>query len=102
MHLCSAYVQPSFYEGFGCAVAEAMSVGAPIISSSAGGLGYLCANASLRVDPYNTQSICDALNIVSESASKRQALSDSAYNRAHTEFSYAKKVLSLKRILRQM
>lgn len=99
LRFCTGYVQPSFYEGFGCAVAEAMSVGAPIISSSSGGLKYLCSNVSLTVDPYVHESIASALNLLIANTSLRDDLSRKAYIRANTIFSFNSKVSSFKKTL---
>ena len=98
MSLCTAYVQPSFYEGFGCAVAEAMSVGSPIIASSSGGLEYLCSDASLRVDPYIIETVSSALNLISDSPAIRLDLASNAFARAHSLFSFDSKVKSFSKL----
>ena len=46
-----AFVFPSFYEGFGLPVLEAMSLGAPVITSNLSSLPEVTGRAALPVDP---------------------------------------------------
>lgn len=54
-------VLPSFEEGFGMQVLEAMSLGLPVIVSERGALPELVGDAGLLVDPTDEASIADAL-----------------------------------------
>lgn len=47
----SIFVYPSFYEGFGFPVLEAMSCGCPVITSNRGSLEEIAGSSSLLVDP---------------------------------------------------
>ena len=49
--LASVYCQPSFYEGFGLPVLEAMSCGCPVVSSNISSLPEVCGTAAVMVDP---------------------------------------------------
>ena len=67
-----AYVQPSYYEGFGLPVLEAMQCGTPIISSNTSSLPEIVQNAGIYIDPYDTQSIIAAMGkMLSVTLSKR-------------------------------
>jgi glycosyltransferase involved in cell wall biosynthesis len=54
-------VQPSFDEGFGMPVLEAMSVGVPVVASKRGSLPEVLGGAGLLVDPDRPADIADAI-----------------------------------------
>jgi glycosyltransferase involved in cell wall biosynthesis len=58
------FVLPSFCEGFGLPVLEAMSYGVPVICSNTSSLLEVAGDAALLVDPNNPQEISDAMNKV--------------------------------------
>ena len=55
-----AFVYPSFYEGFGLQLCEAMSLGCPVLASSASCLPEILGNGGLTFDP-NTPSTLTSL-----------------------------------------
>jgi len=57
----SVFVYPSFYEGFGLPVLEAMTVGTPVVTSNKGSLAETVENAGVVVDPHSVQSITNGL-----------------------------------------
>ncbi len=54
-----AYI--SLYEGFGLPVLEAMSAGAPVITSNTSSLPEVAGDAALLVDPEDVEEIADAV-----------------------------------------
>lgn len=60
----SAFVYPSLYEGFGLPPLEAMASGCPVVSSYAGSLREVIANAAEYFDPQNTDEIMTAIERV--------------------------------------
>ncbi len=58
------FILPSFYEGFGLPVLEAMNYGVPVICSNTSSLPEVAGDAALLVDPNNTQEIAEAMNKV--------------------------------------
>jgi glycosyltransferase involved in cell wall biosynthesis len=45
------YIQPSWYEGFGLPVLEAMQCGTPVVSSTGGSLTEIVGDAAVTFDP---------------------------------------------------
>lgn len=55
---------PSFYEGFGLPILEAMAVGTPVITSNVSSMPEAGGEAALYVDPNNLDDIKEKLNHV--------------------------------------
>ena len=55
------FVLPSLYEGFGFPVLEAMACGCPVITSNTSSLPEVVGKAGIMVDPYNTDSLAQAM-----------------------------------------
>ena len=70
--LCFAY--PSFFEGFGIPLLEAMRCGTPTITSDRTSLPEVVGDASLLIDPFDEQSIADGLRRVISDAALREQL----------------------------
>lgn len=56
-----ALVVPSVYEGFGLTLLEAMQLGCPVLSSSAGSLREVGGDAALFFDPYSMEELSKRL-----------------------------------------
>jgi glycosyltransferase involved in cell wall biosynthesis len=57
----AALVLPSFYEGFGLPLLEAMSLGCPVLSSTAGSLPEVAGNAALYFNPHDPTALANHL-----------------------------------------
>ena len=69
--LCFAY--PSFFEGFGIPLLEAMRCGAPTVTSDRTCFPEVVGDASLIIDPFDEQSIADGLwRMISDAALREQ------------------------------
>ena len=64
---------PSLREGFGLPVLEAMACGTPVITSSSSSLPEVGGDAAIRVDPYDTIDLSDAMYRVLADADSRGA-----------------------------
>jgi glycosyltransferase involved in cell wall biosynthesis len=60
----AAFVYPSIYEGFGLPLLEAMSCGAPVITSDRSSMPEVAGDAAVLVDPTRTDRIAAALYTV--------------------------------------
>jgi glycosyltransferase involved in cell wall biosynthesis len=74
-HLLSAaslFVFPSFSEGFGLPVLEAMKCGCPCIISDIPVFRELNSDAAIRIDPYSVDDIANAIYLLLTNNSMRQ------------------------------
>jgi len=85
----NAFVFPSFYEGFGLPLLEAMACGVPIASSNATSLPEVGGGAVLYFDPYNVEQMAQAIYKILSDPDLRQDLVAKGLTRAH-EFSWEK------------
>jgi len=59
----TVYCQPSFYEGFGLPVLEAMACGCPVVAANTSSLPEICGRAAIMFDPYNIKSIVEGIKM---------------------------------------
>ena len=62
--LATLLVCPSFFEGFGFPVLEAMTCGTPVIVSANSSLPEVASDAGIYINPYDISEIAEALGIV--------------------------------------
>ena len=65
---------PSYDEGFGFPILEAMAADLPVVASSAGAIPEIAGNAALLVDAEDTDGLADALLRAVEDSALRQEL----------------------------
>lgn len=81
-NLCTVFAYPSFYEGFGLPVLEAMACGAPVIASNATSLPEVVACPEALFDPHHDDDVARALHRVLTDAGFRTALAAHGLRRA--------------------
>ena len=85
--LAVAYV--SFYEGFGLPLLEALTAGKAVISSNVTSMPEVCGKVACYCDPYEIESIEDAIDRVVNDEDYRNSLELNARTQA-ANFSYKK------------
>lgn len=87
-NLAAVYVQPSFYEGFGLPILQALSCGTPVVSSNGGSLKEVGGDAVIYFDPLNINAFVTVLKEVIQNKSLQDKLSRMGVKQAH-RFSWA-------------
>lgn len=80
---------PSTYEGFGLPAAEAMSCGAPLVSTTAGALPEVVGDAGILIPPADSEALTDAIAQLMESPAKRHEYSVLARKRILEKFNWS-------------
>jgi glycosyltransferase involved in cell wall biosynthesis len=93
----SLFVLPSFYEGFGLPILEAMASGVPVIASNTSSMPEVAGEAALLIDPRNPQAMAEAMAGVLADEQLRKTMTQRGLARAQcfTWESVAQKTLAL-------
>lgn len=73
---------PSWYEGFGLPVLEAMTCGCPVIASDTSAMPEVAGDAALLVPPSDSQALADAMRRVLGEPALRSSLAERGRRRA--------------------
>jgi len=76
------FANPSLYEGFGIPPLEAMACGVPVITSNTSSLPEVVGEAAIKVNPYNTGNIADAITQVLTDGRLRHHMIEAGLERA--------------------
>jgi len=99
---CEIYVQPSHFEGFGLATAEAMGSGACVITCDVGAVRTVVGDCGLYVPPGSPEAIAAAVRRVLADPVLRSETQRAARARAKTVFAPEKKLERLRRHLAEL
>jgi glycosyltransferase involved in cell wall biosynthesis len=94
---CTTFVYPSYSEGFGLPVLEAMASGCPVLAGNAASIPEIINFNQALFDPFNEVDIASKIEAVLTNESLRTSLAEKGLERAR-DFSWAasaKKILSI-------
>ena len=83
----TCFVYPSYFEGFGLPILEAMKCGTPVVAGNRTSLPEVAGEAAILFDPFETKSLADALQRLLRDPECRATLSAKGFERAG-EFSW--------------
>lgn len=79
----SCFVMPSFEEGFGIPLLEAMVCSCPVVSSNAGALVEVGGNAAVYFDPHDLEDMADKVDRVLGDGKLRNKLIEKGHKRVN-------------------
>ncbi|MBH8552379.1 glycosyltransferase family 4 protein [Nostocaceae cyanobacterium CENA357] len=76
------FVYPSYYEGFGLPVLEAMTLGAPVVTANTSSIPEVTGDAAILIDPNDPMQLAEAILKIISDAQLRQELINKGKERA--------------------
>ncbi|HAT4917687.1 TPA: glycosyltransferase family 4 protein [Serratia marcescens] len=96
----TAFVFPSFYEGFGIPPLEAQSCGCPVIASSSASIPEVLGTSALYFDPYKIDEIAKAMETIIGNDTVREELIRLGFENTR-RFSWEKSAQAVNKIISQ-
>lgn len=90
---CYLFLYPSFYEGFGIPVLEAMSFGIPTITSNISSMPEVAGDAAILINPHSVEEISSAINLLVQDTTLYKSMQDKSLVQAK-KFTWNKMTLS--------
>ncbi len=95
--LAGVFVFPSLYEGFGLPPLEAMASGTPVVTSNISSLPEIVGDAAILVDPHDTTSIANGIQLALTDQPLREKLRRRGLERAR-QYSWEQSVRRVREI----
>lgn len=86
--MSEVFVYPSYFEGYGMPVAEAMACGAAVVCGDRTSLPEVGGEAAVYFDPHSTESLCEALRGVLHDPARIQELRQRSSEHAQSYLSW--------------
>jgi len=101
---CDLFVHPSYAEGFGIVIPEAMLAEKPIIVSNAGALPELIENeeSGLVIEPHNAEQWADAILRIIDNPQFAEKLAHNGKERACKNFSIEKYTVNYENLYKEL
>lgn len=93
------YLQPSYYEGFGLATAEAMAAGCCVVTCDVGEVRNVVGEGGYYVKPGDPDGLAAAIESLLADENKIVALNQKAEHQIQSKFSFSRKAASIDAIL---
>lgn len=100
-NICSLFVIPSFYEGFGLVGLEAFASGAPVVASRITSLPEVLGESALYFDPNDHQEMAEAMKKVLTDSDLREKMIKSGHRRLE-DFSWRRMAEETYKIYRKI
>jgi glycosyltransferase involved in cell wall biosynthesis len=100
-NLATVFAMPSFYEGFGLPILEAMSCGCPVVTTKEGSLDEVAGDSAYFVDAYNVESIQQGIKKVYFNENLQKELSKKGLENVK-RFSWKKTAADTLKVYRQV
>ncbi|MHB8894441.1 MAG: glycosyltransferase family 4 protein [Candidatus Geothermincolia bacterium] len=101
MHRAAVYLQPSEQEGFGLAIAEAMSCGTPVVINPVGAVPEVVGEAGTYLEGYEPEEIADKVISLLNDADHWHAMSIAGRRRIEEKYSINRRLVQMRDIIRQ-
>ncbi|HTK10185.1 MAG TPA: glycosyltransferase family 1 protein [Ktedonobacteraceae bacterium] len=99
--MADIFAFPSFAEGFGIPLIEAMACGAPVITANVSAMPEVVGDAALLIDPHNNDELAAAINKLLVNETLREELRAKGYQRAR-EYTWEASAQKMLRIYQQL
>jgi glycosyltransferase involved in cell wall biosynthesis len=96
-----AFVYPSYYEGFGIPLIEAMVCGAPVITSNTSSMPEVVGDAGLLIDPGDVEDLKSKIERVLSEPALRSRMKEAGLERAQA-FSWEKSARETRAVYRRL